>query len=340
MTDVVLHGRLFDGNTPVGTPVRLTRIGAEVLIAGDGIAQRHPVASVRVSPRIGTADRFVALADGHQVQCPDDRLLDGLPQESRSEGSVAWLERRWPVAVVGTLLVIAMVVGGYTHGLPWAARHIAAYIPAETENALGRETLSWLDSSGMVAASELSDEHRAELRSAFDTLKSGLPDAARLRLEFRAAPDVGPNAFALPGGTIIVTDELVELAESDEEVLAVLAHEIGHVELRHSMRHLIQNSAVAAAIATLTGDVASLTGAVVGVPTVLATTAYSRAFETEADEYAYGLLRRHGIPPAALGDMLERLSEAFGDDDDGGYSFIATHPVTQARVERARQTPQ
>ncbi len=82
------------------------------------------------------------------------------------------------------------------------------------------------------------------------------------RLEFRAGAIIGPNAIAFPGGIIVKTDEMVESAAEMEEVLARLAHEIGHVEHRHTMRNVLQNSAIGVVVATITSDAASLGAAV------------------------------------------------------------------------------
>lgn len=87
----------------------------------------------------------------------------------------------------------------------------------------------------------------------------------------------------------------------------MLAHEIGHVEQRHVMRHVLQNFVVATVIATLTGDASSLSLAVSGLPVLLAQTKYSREFETEADEFAFApQTEQH------FSDLMERLSEDRG----------------------------
>jgi Zn-dependent protease with chaperone function len=89
-----------------------------------------------------------------------------------------------------------------------------------------------------------------------------LPPNKFCRLEFRAGAIIGPNAIAFPGGIIVKTDEMVESAAEMEEVLARLAHEIGHVEHRHTMRNVLQNSAIGVVVATITSDAASLNAAV------------------------------------------------------------------------------
>jgi predicted Zn-dependent protease len=155
-----------------------------------------------------------------------------------------------------------------------------------------------------------------------------------IRLEFRHSELLGPNAFALPGGVVVMTDQLVELAGSEEEILAVLAHEIGHVEERHSLRQVLQSSGIALLAATVTADAATVSTAVAGLPVILAQTSYSRGFETVADEFAFDLLRRNSISPAVFADFMERLGADSQLNED--LSFLSTHPVTSDRIERAR----
>ncbi len=88
-------------------------------------------------------------------------------------------------------------------------------------------------------------------------------DGRDYAIRFRASK-IGPNALALPGGVIYVTDELVELAPDDDAVIGVLAHELGHIEQRHLMRRLFASAAVGAAAAVLFGDVSTVLAALAG----------------------------------------------------------------------------
>jgi predicted Zn-dependent protease len=232
-------------------------------------------------------------------------------------------------------VIVSLLGAGYLYGLPAAAERIAARIPIETEAALGEHALAWLDNNHWFGPTRLEKELQDGIRKGFADLSRGLPMASRYRLEFRDAKLIGPNAFALPGGTIVITDEMVEAAKSREEILAVLAHEIGHVELRHTLRHLLQDSAVAVVATAITSDAASLSVAVAGAPALLAQAKYSREFETEADEFAFRLLQLRGLSPEAFATLMERLAK---DHEDGerAFAFVATHPVTADRVNRAR----
>lgn len=329
-----LTGLYFDGQRPVGEPATLIFTGREAALIGAQLSQRHGARELRVSPRVGRADRFVALPGGGQFQCADHPALDRLPHESQAEGLVAWLEARTAVALAGIALVAALLAGGYFYGLPAAAERVADRVPIETERALGEHALTWLDNNGWFKPTTVDEDLRFFINKEFEELRAGLPSARHLRLEFRAS-GIGPNAIALPGGAIVLTDAMVHEAESLDEIAAVLAHEIGHVERRHALRHLLQGSAVAVAAATLTADAASLGVAVAGLPTLLAQTKYSREFEAEADDYAFALLRQRGRSPEAFATLMERLG-AKHEDKRFDLGFLSTHPVTTERVRRAR----
>ncbi len=329
-----LKGLYYDGRQPRGSPATLIVAGRLAALIGTQVAQRYATQQLRVSPRVGRADRFIALSDGGQFHCADDAALDRLPQESPAEGVVAWLEARAAVALAGVAVIVTLLLAGYFYGLPAAAERVVAHIPIETERALGEEALTWLDKNAWFKPSQIGDEMQFFIRKDFDELRRGLPMAPHYRLEFRDS-FIGPNALALPGGAIVITDAMVNEAGSLEEIVAVLAHEIGHVERRHTLRHLLQDSAVAVVVATITADAASLSVAVAGLPVLLAQAKYSRAFETEADDFAFELLNRHGRSPEAFATLMERLAR-----DNGGaersYAFLSTHPMTNERAQRAR----
>lgn len=334
----------FDGRHPLGAPATLLWGGREATLVNARVMERYALKALRVSPRVGTADRFIALPDGGQLQCADGSLLDALPQESRSEGAVAWLERKWGVALVALVALIGGLAALYAYGLPVLADSVAERVPIDYEVRLGNHALQWLDDNKLMQPSKLDANKQAALREGFARLGHGLPQAAHLQLAFRAAPGIGPNALALPGGTIVLTDELVALSQTPDEVLAVLAHEIGHVERRHALRQLLQGSATAAIAATLAGDAATMSTAVAGFPVLLAQTKYSRDFETEADDYGFRLMKAKGISPNAFADIMGRMASGGGSCGEGeaqteaepSSGFLSTHPVTEERIARAR----
>ncbi|MFC1764147.1 M48 family metalloprotease [Planctomycetota bacterium] len=156
------------------------------------------------------------------------------------------------------------------------------------------------------------------------------------------------NAFAAPGGLILVTRGMVRCCASEDELAAVLAHEICHVEKKHGLRAIKQGrlteafTVIGAESAKQLGsaELASLTqefeASVGDVVKTLTTSGYSRSQEREADAAAVALLRRAGYPEAAMIAMLERMETRVAQSD--GVGFAKTHPSARSRIEGLRST--
>lgn len=311
------------------------------VVEGDGVARREPLARVGVSERMGDAPRLVSFVDGAFCEVRDHTGLDALLHETGfREPLVARLQRRWSMALLAVAVCLAMVAWGYLSLLPWAARQAADHLPAHALDAASEQTLAVLDSRFM-RPSDLPASRREALSRAFERMTP--PDGEKVahRLLFRRSDLLGPNAFALPSGTIIVTDALVALAAHDDEVLAVLCHELGHVQRRHGMRQVLQSSVVGLLVTWYLGDFSSLLTA---LPAALLEARYSRDHEREADEYAVRMLRFNAMPPALLATMLERLETARRDvgrhDRTEGSTpsdYLASHPATPERIRDIRE---
>jgi predicted Zn-dependent protease len=184
--------------------------------------------------------------------------------------------------------------------------------------------------------SKLDTDKQVEVEERFRDFIAGEPGEEKYELVFRSG-SVGPNAFALPGGIIVVTDDMVNLAAGDGELMAVLAHEIGHALGRHALRLVLQDSGVAVLVTALAGDAVSMTFLAAALPTALLQSHYSRQFEAEADAYAFAHLKRHGYSPQLFADMMRRLQQASksSDQEGGVLQYFSTHPLTEERIERA-----
>ena len=213
-----------------------------------------------------------------------------------SERWVNELEMRWGPALIAAAALVALLWGGITYGVPAAARVVAARMPPAVERQMGAQATGRARprrARGVGAPGGAPGGTVVTLRGA-----GGLAGGAYV-LEFRKSPAVGPNAFALPGGTVVLLDELVAAARHDDEIVAVLAHEIGHLHGRHTLRHVLQTSVAGVLVAAVVGDVLSLSSYAAALPAFLLDARYSRAFEREADVFGLALLDR----PASTGPL-------------------------------------
>lgn len=268
----------------------------------------------------------------------DNDAVDRMTRVRRYEHILHVWESRPAYAAFAIALVAVAVWLLIDRAVPRAVETIALHIPVETASALGEQTLNGLQQH-FLQPSKLPQARQEKLRAKFDAMVRTTRDTTPYRLEFRASPIVGPNAFALPSGIIVLTDELVKYANNDFEVLGVLAHELGHVHHRHTMRRLLQSSATALIIAGITGDVASATSLAAAAPALLLQTKYSRDNEREADRYAIDMMRKANYNPGYLAAILHRMSTRGTQSSKRGGMlppFLSSHPPTAEREALAR----
>jgi predicted Zn-dependent protease len=330
----VLRADYFDGRNSIKHEVSVLIGGGKVKLVGRDISVEFDARKVRVAPRLADTPRWVYVPGGGACVFADNDAVDGFARERRFPRFLNRLESLPAVAALAVALVVLSLWLLIDRGLPPAVKYVAERIPRGAETALGEETLAALDEHWMHP-SKLRPARQQALRGKFAEMARAAGDTGALRLEFRGSPAIGANAFALPSGIIVVTDELVGLARNDEQVLAVLAHEIGHVRYRHTMRRLLEGSATALIIAGVTGDIASTTSLAASAPALLLQTKYSRDYEREADRFAIDLLQQTGIAPQNFAAILERLEKKHGKGS-GLPGFLSSHPPTAEREALAR----
>lgn len=327
----------FDGGSSRRHAVQLQRTAAGLQIDGDGWQRTVGVDAVRISEALGGAPRTLAFGDGSYCEVAQGPGLDGLLAAlGHRESAVVRWQRSWRIAAISVAAVALLLTAGYRWGLPWAAAHIAPRLPPALVAELSSQVMRLLDARALTP-SRLPPARRQALEAAFARLAAQDGGLDGCRLLFRRGAELGPNAFALPDGRVVVLDELVDLAAGDDEVLAVLAHELGHVKHRHGLRQSLQSSVVAAVAAGWFGDVSSLFA---GFSALLLESAYSRGFELEADAYGARLMLAQGGSPQALATMLEKLEKAHEARQAGAMpaaaDWLSTHPETAERVSRLR----
>ncbi|MGH8176589.1 MAG: M48 family metallopeptidase [Steroidobacter sp.] len=335
-----ISARYFDGRTSTAHAVQLSLFGdGRFTVAGDGVERSDRLSDIRISERVGDTTRRFQFSDGAVCEIADNDLIDQWLEHlgaHSAEHRVFRLERRWQYALAALILTVASSWAFIRYGVPAAADYAARALPRSADLAIGKGGLEALDAL-VFEPSRLSMAQQTKLHAQFDSIERGMNTGIDLRFELRSGEAIGANAFALPSGIIVMTDELVELAEHPEEIESVLAHEVGHIVHRHSLRMLLQSSASALLMFTLLGDVNSASTLAASVPTVLVQAKHSRDFEREADEFSFAWLKKRGIQTHRFGDLLKRIEQehrADEDDDDSGVmSYFSSHPQTRERSE-------
>ncbi|MEM9399873.1 MAG: M48 family metallopeptidase [Verrucomicrobiota bacterium] len=160
--------------------------------------------------------------------------------------------------------------------------------------------------------------------------------------KFHIADDAELNAFAMPGGHIVINAGLIAKASEEEEVLGVLAHEIAHVTRRHSLRQIIKGAGLYIIVQTLLGDLTGLLAVIADQGTFLLTRQFSRDYEREADEVAWHYLIEAEIDPRGLLTFFETLQKEYGENDEleKTFALLSTHPQTSERIAWLEQKSQ
>lgn len=316
----------FDGKT--------SRRHAVTLEVEDGIAhvrgeaeRSSPIAQLRVSERFNRAARKVTFADGAYLEIVDRDAFAALLHATRHQDSlVVRIQQNWRATLAAAIALVLLVTASYVWLLPLAADAVARALPVEVDRKVGVGTLDFLDSH-VLAPSALPAARRDAIAARFKAMSAPQPGAPSVEIVFRKSR-IGPNAFALPSGQIVVTDEIVQLLDDDDALMGVLAHELGHVHQRHLMRRLIQSSAVAAVATVLFGDVSAV---LANVPTLLLDMKYSRDIETEADDYAIAMFQANGMPRQKLAYVFEKLDDQ--SHRAGAVApYLSSHPPSPERI--------
>lgn len=325
----------YDGQTSNRHHVRLElSFDNQLLVTGSDFERMYALSDIKVLPRIGNIPRSLYLSDGGKCEITEHEAFDQfLAKHKIGEFSrkLHRVESKFYYALGALILTIVIGWVAINDGVPALAKEVAFNISPEADKKLGEEALETLDKY-IFSESDLPEDRQKQLKTGFTSMTKDLKDGHDYQLEFRSSENIGPNAFALPSGIIVLTDDLVELAENDEEIMAVIAHEIGHVVNRHTLRHVLQNTVTGLVVAVSTGDIFSASATAAALPTIALHAKYSRNFEREADLYALEYLKRKNISLKRFSSILQRMQDWYGDNDKIP-TFISSHPPTLERVQ-------
>ena len=334
------EARYFDGHDARPRDVMLS-FGARTLIINgfDDHAVGHwPLASLRALGASGdrtiqlvpdlVSDERIVLSDAEMVAaikavCPHLFERPANPQGVRRAAF-------WAVGALGSALLILFVL------VPALADQLADYVPPAREQALGdavaRQMADFLTKEGEDPPGICTEpEGLAALAAMQRRVAQGVETPYPLRVAVIDHEMI--NAFALPGGRIMMFRGLIDAAETPEEVAGVLAHEIGHVVNRDSIRAVLRAAGTAGIIGLLLGDFYGASVIAAGTDAVL-NARHQREAETLADEAAYAMLIRAQLPTRPFSEFFNRLKRLYGDTE-GPLRYMATHPDLSGRAERA-----
>jgi Zn-dependent protease with chaperone function len=334
----------------VAQPARLTAsptTGA-LLLTLDGLieARRVAVGALSVSERFSHATRRVTLPGGDILEVDDGAQLGRvLAAAGLRDARVTRWQHSGSMVLISVALSVFAAVAAYRWGVPLAADRLARIVPATWMQSLDDVVIGQLQRQGSLTSSALPEARQEALRAAFKTAVATRPEAPAVNVYFFQMGHA-PNAFALPGGSIVFLDGLVKIAPNDDALMGVFAHEFGHVLHRHGMRNLLRTAMASAIAAWYFGDFTMLANAAL----LITQLKYSREFETQADDTALEVMRTENLDTKSLAELFRRMRDHRSVDTHDQSSavkepkqktrslsmpeFLSTHPDIERRIER------
>jgi Zn-dependent protease with chaperone function len=250
------------------------------------------------------------------------RLLD-----AAHAGRQTWRIVGWSLAAACSIVLVTV------YGIPLIADRLAPLVPLPVEKRIGEA----VDQQVRVVFGGKVCE-RPDGRAAFTAMVKKLGEAGGVDMPLEAAvlSSSVPNAIALPGGKVYLFDGLLQKAQSPDEIAGVIAHELGHVQHRDSLRKLIQTGGTSFLIGLLFGDITG-SGAVIFAARSIIDASYSRESEKDADDFAVGVMHKLGRSPRPMGEFLVRVTTGGKTSSKSTATILDSHPVSEDRLARMKQ---
>jgi Zn-dependent protease with chaperone function len=258
------------------------------------------------------------------LQAASGLLDEQLGEQLQQRRAATWRGRGVGVTVL--IGIVVLIVAGYL-GIRAGARAAIHAVPVSIDKQIGSLAMDSMDLGGP----EINDPVVVEaVQLMVDRLE---PHTALAGMDFdvHVVDSQMVNAFALPGGNIVVFTGLIAQAESANQVAGVLGHEMAHATLRHGMQRIGQSLGLAAAVNLLLGDTQGLIAAGAELFQLATINSYSREQENAADAEGVRMLHAAGIDPAGLTDFFQTLEDEHGELP-GVASWISTHPQHDDRI--------
>jgi predicted Zn-dependent protease len=355
-SSVVYSAHAFHANLPEGRATGLLTLGDTGFrfeSEAGGVTVPFEDAQLRVG---GASDRLVfvqhpalpewSIYTSERSLLRDPRVLQH-PGLLRAVGQIRSQRLRNLAITLTVLLLLLGVPALLLLNLGMLTRIAAHQVPVEWEQKIGKLAFAQYEVRHDLVEDAATTQLLEQLTS---QLTTALPHS-KYEFHFYISRESSLNAFALPGGYVVVHAGLLMRAQSAEELLGVLAHEISHVTEQHGTRNIIASAGTVLTVQLLIGDASGVLGTLASAAPFLLTQKYSRGFEREADRRGYELLVRANVDPAGLASFFEKLQaeetrvreKMRKHGDDSGElmetlpEFLSTHPTTDSRIDALRQ---
>ena len=331
-------GRFYLPNSGDFEQATLRVEGHSLVAAVGGTDQNYDLADINLelTGQEGDKIRLTHVPTGVSILCTDRHLLEDLQQHG-GQGEISRVAKKADrelknlpmrnIAVLGTIGgAIVLTIAGFYFGFDYFVNLAMQNIPPSAE-----------DTIGQMYAKEEKLDHSSEEWKRVDRIGQKL--VAKLKknpykFRFYIENKDQLNAYALPGGTIVVLSKLVKDAKSDDEIACVMGHEIGHVIHRDTLRRLLHTGGLGLTLAIVSGGMISNEQVKAFIPALqkLETLNFSRTQEAAADKMGIRLTVLSGYDGEAMIDLFKRLEADTPEAVKNAMAILSDHPMSADRI--------
>ena len=259
------------------------------------------------------------------------RLKEVVPEE-KSQFREPFRRKRWPViAFLSAVGVIGASSALYLWGIPGLVSLVEPYVPVSWEEHLGQAVVTHL----APQEKQCPDLARTQRVGEILTILTSSPVKPAYTFRVIVVNQPAINAFAVPGGTIVILRGLLEKTQSAEELAGVLAHEMQHIIHRHATRALLQQASLRLLLAAMVGDAGTVMAFGVEGAQTIGMLHYTRQKEEEADREGIKMLMAAGVDPQGMIRFFEKMQNE-SEKSLKLPAYLSTHPDLNDRIQRLK----
>jgi beta-barrel assembly-enhancing protease len=322
-----------DGNSTRPSLVRVLVCNGKLHLRKDddpAFYQTFPFVTASANQVGKTVYLYLDKAGLKYLQYPADHSLAGVISNEVHKNEISWgqkISQQRPVVLLSIFVLLA--VGLYlatVNLIPFIGMRV---ISVEQEIKIGDQLKEVTLKEAPVFGKNIDGKASRTLQSFAD----GLRLSRRYPIRLTVVNSYLVNAYALPGGNVVIYKGILEKINTPEQLVALLAHESSHINERHTLRSLLRSTANAIIISIVFGDASGISGAIAGHVETLNGLRYSRSLESDADNKGMNLMIENKVDAKGMRQLMQMLQKE--DKLPGSLAFFSTHPLTKERVESA-----
>lgn len=317
----MFRGKYYDGQSAKAIVVKMTIIASEVLISEESSGQQvdlWAIADIQLDPRQPHLHVLISKYEPEaSIELDNSSLIEHLRPLNPGLQSTK-LNRHAFLIFVGALFALGVI---FFLNLPSFSRFLSKQIPFSTESSLAKK----INLEKYFQFCKLTDQRKMILDQLLVQIFPTFSDDQKIKISVQVVQDARINAYTLPGGLIILNDGLLKNAKSSNEIIGVLAHEIGHISNRHIVQHILRNGFLNGLFIFLTGNPTLNLAVIQGLTSL----SFDREMELEADTAGIERLISQNISLQGSIDFFKRSDK----DQEGLPQFLSTHPGTSERIQ-------